>query len=54
MKIVVIRDGKIGFTVTQALVKEGDDLVVIDYQSAALKQTEDSLDVQVLEGVVEV
>ena len=50
MKIVVIGDGKIGFTVTQALVKEGHDLVVIDNQSAALKQTEDSLDVQVLEG----
>ncbi len=50
MKIVVIGDGKIGFTVTQALVREGHDLVVIDNQSAALKQTEDSLDVQVLEG----
>ncbi len=50
MKIVVIGDGKIGFTVTQALVKEGHDLVVIDNQSDALKQTEDTLDVQVLEG----
>ena len=50
MKIVVIGDGKIGFTVTQALVREQHDLVVIDNQSAALKQTEDSLDVQVLEG----
>ena len=50
MRIVVIGDGKIGFTITQALVREGHDLVVIDNQSAALKQTEDSLDVQVLEG----
>ena len=50
MRIVVIGDGKIGFTVTQALVREGHDLVVIDNQSEALRQTEDSLDVQVLEG----
>ncbi len=50
MRIVVIGDGKIGFTVTQALVREGHDLVVIDNQSAALRQTENSLDVQVLEG----
>ena len=50
MRIVVIGDGKIGFTVTQALVREGHDLVVIDNQSEALKRTEDSLDVQVLEG----
>ncbi len=50
MKIVVIGDGKIGFTITQALVREGHDLVVIDNRSEALKQTEDSLDVQVLEG----
>ena len=50
MRIVVIGDGKIGFTVTQALVREGHDLVVIDNQAAALKQTEDSLDVQVIEG----
>ncbi len=50
MRIVVIGGGKIGFTVTQALVREGHDLVVIDNQSSALRQTEDSLDVQVLEG----
>ena len=50
MRIVVIGDGKIGFTVTQSLVKEGHDLVVIDNRSEALKQTEDLLDVQVVEG----
>ena len=50
MKIVVIGDGKIGFTLTQALVQEGHDLVVIDNRRDALTQTEDSLDVQVLEG----
>ena len=50
MKIVVVGDGKIGFTVTQALVREGHDLVVIDNQQEALQRTEESLDVQVLEG----
>ncbi len=50
MNIVVIGDGKIGFTVTQALVKEGHDLVVIDSQIEALRRTEESLDVQISEG----
>ena len=40
MNIVVIGDGKIGFTVTQALVKAGHDLVVIDSEAEALRRTE--------------
>ena len=50
MKIVVIGDGKIGFTLTQALVAEGHDLVVIDSQKEPLDRTETALDVQILEG----
>lgn len=50
MNIVVIGDGKIGFTVTQALVKAGHDLVVIDSEAEALRRTEETLDVQVLQG----
>ncbi len=50
MKIVVIGDGKIGFTLTQALVAEGHDLVVIDNQKEPLDKTETALDVQILEG----
>ena len=49
MKIVVIGDGKIGFTLTQALVAEGHDLVVIDNQKEPLDKTETALDVQIRE-----
>lgn len=50
MKIVVIGDGKVGFTLTQALSREGHDLVVIDNQKNALDLAEDRLDVMVMEG----
>ncbi|MBQ1945863.1 MAG: Trk system potassium transporter TrkA [Clostridia bacterium] len=50
MKIVIIGDGKVGFTLTQALSKEGHDLVVIDSQRGALAQAADHLDVMVMEG----
>ncbi len=50
MKIVVIGDGKIGYSLTQALSREGHDLLVIDNQPKKLLQTEEMLDVMVLEG----
>lgn len=50
MRIVVIGDGKVGYTLTQALSREGHDLLVIDNQKDALTQTEERLDVMILEG----
>ena len=50
MKIVIIGDGKVGFTLTQALSHEGHDLVVIDTHRGALAQAADHLDVMVMEG----
>ncbi len=50
MRIVVVGDGKVGFTLTQALSREGHDLLVIDNQKDALTSTEERLDVMVLEG----
>ncbi|MBR5232083.1 MAG: Trk system potassium transporter TrkA [Clostridia bacterium] len=50
MKIVIIGDGKVGFTLTQALSEEGHDLVVIDTHRGALSQAADHLDVLVMEG----
>lgn len=50
MKIVIIGDGKVGFTLTQALSREGHDLVVIDTHRGALAQAADHLDVMVMEG----
>jgi len=49
MKIVIIGDGKVGYTLTQALSNEGHDLVVIDNHRNALDQTA-HLDVMVMEG----
>ncbi len=50
MKIVIIGDGKVGFTLAQALSREGHDLVVIDNQRSALSTAADRLDVMVVEG----
>ena len=50
MKIVIIGDGKVGFTLTQALAREGHDLVVIDSHRGALAMASDQLDVMVMEG----
>ena len=50
MKIVVIGDGKVGFTLSQALSREGHDLVVVDTQKGALATAADRLDVMVVEG----
>ncbi len=50
MKIVVIGDGKVGFSLTQALSREGHDLVVVDTQRGALANATDRLDVMVMEG----
>ena len=50
MKIVIIGDGKVGYTLTQALSREGHDLMVIDNRKDVLEQAEERLDVMVLEG----
>ncbi len=50
MKIVVIGDGKVGFALTQALSREGHDLLVIDNQKDTLSRTEECLDVMIFEG----
>lgn len=50
MKIVIIGNGKVGFTLAQALSREGHDLVVVDNQRAALNSANDRLDVMVVEG----
>ena len=50
MKIVVIGDGKVGFTLSQALSREGHDLVVVDTQKGPLATAANRLDVMVVEG----
>ena len=50
MRIVVIGEGKVGFTLTRELSREGHDLLVIDNRKDALVQVEERLDVMVLDG----
>lgn len=50
MKIVVIGEGKVGYTLTRELSRAGHELVVIDNRKDTLIQTEERLDVMVMEG----
>lgn len=50
MKIVIVGDGKVGFALTVQLSKEGHDVVVIDSNRTALRETEQSLDMNVVHG----
>lgn len=50
MKIVIIGDGKVGYTLTKQLSQEGHDIIVIDNNPAVLQQSMESLDVFTVEG----
>ena len=50
MKIVIVGDGKVGYTLTKSLSEEGHDLVVIDNNRRILLASQESLDVAVVDG----
>lgn len=50
MKIVVVGDGKVGHTLTKILSGEGHDVTIIDNNLNTLQETQESLDVAVVEG----
>ncbi len=50
MKIVIVGDGKVGYTLTKSLSEEGHDLVVIDNNRRVLQSSQDALDVAVVDG----
>ncbi|MCI8650266.1 MAG: Trk system potassium transporter TrkA [Anaerotruncus sp.] len=50
MKIVVVGDGKVGYTLTKQLSREGHDVVVIDSNRAVLSDAVETLDVMVVHG----
>lgn len=50
MKIVIVGDGKVGYTLTKELSQEGHDLVVIDNNPKVLQQSMEALDVSVVHG----
>ena len=45
MKVVIVGDGKVGYTLTKSLSEEGHDLVVIDNNKRILLASQESLDV---------
>ena len=50
MRIVVVGDGKVGYTLSEQLSTEGHDIVVIDNRIKALQNSTNSLDVMTVEG----
>ena len=50
MKIVIVGDGKVGYTLTEQLSKEGHDIVVIDSNKQVLQESVETLDVMVVHG----
>lgn len=45
MKIVIVGNGKVGFSLAEQLVREEHDVTVVDTQEAALRRASDALDV---------
>lgn len=50
MKIVIVGDGKVGHTLIKILSGEGHDVTIIDSNLSTLKETQEKLDVAVVEG----
>lgn len=50
MKVVVIGNGKIGSSLSSALVREGHDVTIVDKNERKLNRSKNSLDVMCIEG----
>ena len=50
MNIVIVGDGKVGYTITERLSREDHDITVIDKRPAALNNTMNLQDVSCIEG----
>ena len=50
MRIVVVGAGKVGVTLTNILSGEGHDITIIDNKGEVLNETQEMLDVAVVEG----
>ena len=50
MKIVIVGDGKVGYTLTEQLSEEGHDIVVIDSNRTVLAALAETFDVMVVHG----
>ena len=50
MKIIIVGDGKVGFTLAEHLSREDHDVTIIDTRDDALKRASDALDVMCVKG----
>lgn len=50
MKIIIVGNGKVGFTLAEHLSKENHDVTIVDTDFDALKQSSDMLDVMCVKG----
>ena len=50
LKIIIVGDGKVGFTLAQHLSRENHDVTIIDTRDDALRRANDTLDVMCVKG----
>ncbi len=50
MRIIIVGDGKVGYTLAEQLSKENHDVVIIDRDDDALRRASDALDVMCVKG----
>lgn len=50
MNIIIIGDGKVGYTIAEHLAKEDHNITIIDNHEDALKKADDTLDVMCIKG----
>ncbi len=50
MKIIIVGDGKVGYSLAEGLSKEDNDVTIIDKNSQALQKASDNLDVMCIKG----
>ena len=50
MKIVIVGNGKVGFSLAEQLVREGHDITVVDQREDTLRRASDQLDIMTIRG----
>lgn len=50
MKILIVGNGKVGFSLAEHLVREAHDVTIVDLSPNALRRASDTLDIMVVEG----
>ena len=50
VKIVIVGNGKVGFTLAEQLVKENHDITIVDTNEQALRRGTDVLDIMAVKG----